>query len=159
MEVFGLSGLVLMENAGRGCADWPFNDGVEGRVVICCSKGNNGGNGLAIAWHLEAAGVEVEVLLFTDSDEFSGDAETNFVVLEKAGTPVTRAADLDETAFNERLQSSEWIIDALLGTGITGEVPEPYASAIRAINECGKPILAVVVFVGEFRLDVALLVN
>ena len=143
MEMFGLSGLVLMENAGRGCADWLLNDRVEGRVVICCGKGNNGGDGLVIARHLEAAGVEVEVVVFTDPDKLSGDAETNFAVLEKAGTPVTRAADLDETAFNERLQSSEWIIDALLGTGITGEVREPYASAIRAINECGKPVFAV----------------
>jgi len=58
MEVFGLSVLVLMENAGRGCTDWLLNDGVEGRVVICCGKGNNGGDGLVIARHLEAAGVE-----------------------------------------------------------------------------------------------------
>ena len=59
MEVFGLSVLVLMENAGRGCTDWLLNDGVEGRVVICCGKGNNGGDGLVIARHLEAAGVEM----------------------------------------------------------------------------------------------------
>ncbi len=39
MVEFGLSGLVLMENAGRGCADWLLNEGVKGRVIICCGKG------------------------------------------------------------------------------------------------------------------------
>ncbi|NCF88942.1 MAG: NAD(P)H-hydrate epimerase [Verrucomicrobiaceae bacterium] len=143
MVEFGLSGLVLMENAGRGCADWLLNEGVKGRVIICCGKGNNGGDGYVIARHLEAAGVDVEVLLFTNPDELAGDSETNFAVLAKAGTPFIRAADLDDAAFQERLRESEWIIDALLGTGITGEVREPSASAIRAINESGKPVLAV----------------
>ncbi len=62
MEEFGLSGLALMENAGRGTADWLFNEGLEGRVAICCGKGNNAGDGFVIARHLEAAGVDVEVL-------------------------------------------------------------------------------------------------
>jgi hypothetical protein len=44
------------------------------------------------------------VVLFTEPDELSGDAETNFAVLEKAGTPVTRAADIDETAYCPEIQ-------------------------------------------------------
>ena len=143
MEEFGLSGLALMENAGRGAADWLLSEGIEGRVAICCGKGNNAGDGFVIARHLEAAGVDVEVLLFTDPIELSGDAETNFAVLEKAGTPVTGAIDLEEAAIKNRLQASEWVVDALLGTGITGEVREPFASAIRSINACGKPVLAI----------------
>ena len=143
MEEFGLSGLALMENAGRGTADWLFNEGLEGRVAICCGKGNNAGDGFVIARHLEAAGVDVEVLLFTDPAELSGDAETNFAVLKKAGTPVISAIELDEATLSNRLQTSEWVVDALLGTGITGEVREPFASAVRAINACGKPVLAI----------------
>ena len=65
MEEFGVPGVVLMENAGRGMAELLRTLGVQGPVVICCGKGNNGGDGLVIARHLDNAGVNVRVLLFT----------------------------------------------------------------------------------------------
>ncbi|REJ76711.1 MAG: NAD(P)H-hydrate epimerase [Planctomycetota bacterium] len=144
VEEFGLPGIVLMENAGRGAAESLLNEGVSGRVVICCGKGNNGGDGFVIARHLENAGVDVQVLLFASGEEVQGDAGVNLGVLKRAGTPLEETADVtDSRQLDEWLSRAEWIVDALLGTGIQGEVREPYASIIEAINRSESRVLAV----------------
>ncbi len=58
IEELGMSGLVLMENAGRGCVDVLCGEGIRGPVVIVCGRGNNGGDGFVIARHLEIRGEE-----------------------------------------------------------------------------------------------------
>lgn len=138
-----MTGLVLMENAGRGVADLLQARGACGPIVICCGKGNNGGDGFVIARHLEAAGLTVEVLLFTDPNELTGDAATNFEILTKSQTPITMALDLPSADLAVMLQSAEWIVDALLGTGLTGQVREHYHSVIESINQSGRSVLAV----------------
>ncbi len=65
IEEYGLPGIVLMENAGRGCAD--LIDG--GPVVICCGRGNNGGDGFVMARHLDLRGIPVEIFLVCDPAE------------------------------------------------------------------------------------------
>jgi tetratricopeptide (TPR) repeat protein len=65
MEEFAVPGIVLMENAGHGMAELLRSLGLAGPVVICCGKGNNGGGGFVIARHLDNAGVNVCLLLFT----------------------------------------------------------------------------------------------
>jgi NAD(P)H-hydrate epimerase len=143
MDQFGLPGRVLMENAGRGAADLLLDRGVRGPVVLCCGKGNNGGDGFVMARHLEAAGIDVEVLLFADPRDLTGDAATNLVVLRRAQTPVTAALELTPAEWAATLQSADWIVDALLGTGLTGAVRAPYDAAIECINSAGRPVLAV----------------
>ena len=64
IEHYGMSGLVLMENAGRGCVDVLMSIGCRGPVAVVCGKGNNAGDGFVIARHLEIRGVAVNVLLF-----------------------------------------------------------------------------------------------
>lgn len=142
VDEFDLTGLVLMENAGRGAADLLIAKGVVGPVVICCGKGNNGGDGFVIARHLEAAGVAVEVLLFADPAVVEGDAAVNLGVLRKASTPITVASQLNAADLSVTLQAADWIVDALLGTGLSGEVREPYRSIIASINSSGRPVLA-----------------
>ena len=75
-----MSGLVLMENAGRGCVDVLERLGIDGPVVILCGKGNNAGDGFVIARHLAIRGYECRVLLLCPPNEFTGDAATNCVV-------------------------------------------------------------------------------
>ena len=145
IEQFGIPGIVLMENAGRGAADLLREQGIAGQVVICAGKGNNGGDGFVIARHLEAAGIEVQVLLFCGPDSLTGDADVNYRILEKSGTPVTvildRKEDLDR--LKSLLDPAEWIVDALLGTGIQAEVRSPFDGMIAAINRAGKRVFAV----------------
>ena len=64
IQEYGLSGLVLMENAGRGVADVLCRLGIAGPVVICCGKGNNAGDGFVIARHLDLRGHPARVLVW-----------------------------------------------------------------------------------------------
>ena len=143
IEEFGLPGVVLMENAGCNAADVLLTAGVTGRVVICCGKGNNGGDGFVIARHLDNAGVDVRVLLVCDPEDYVGDAATFLRVIQSARLPLRRIPTAAVDEWKTELQSAEWIVDALLGTGLTGSVREPYVTAINAINTSGKEVLAV----------------
>ncbi len=142
VEEYGMTSLVLMENAGRGAADLLLSRNITGPVAVCCGKGNNGGDGFVIARHLEAAGIEVHVLLVCEPGDISGDAAANLAILQAAGTPITDLASSQDNKM-ALLQDAEWIVDALLGTGICGEVRDPYLSLIEAINRAPGSVLAV----------------
>src|SRR5262245_47497297 len=77
IERYYVPGVVLMENAGRGAAEVLLGLGPVGRVIVCSGKGNNGGDGLVIARHLDIHHVDVEILLFARPDELTGDAGIN----------------------------------------------------------------------------------
>lgn len=144
IEEFGLPGIVLMENAGRGCVDLLLAAGVRGPVVICCGRGNNGGDGYVIARHLENAGRDVRVLLFASEEQVTGDAGVNLHVLRAAGTPIQVIPDPSSAEELDRLLGhAEWIVDALLGTGTRGEIREPFAGVIEAVNRAGNRVFAV----------------
>jgi len=141
---YGLSGLVLMENAGRGATDLLCQLGANGQVAICCGKGNNGGDGFVIARHLDVRQVSVAVFLFSDPMALTGDAAVNYRILEKCGIPIrVFAADFDDGVLLAALSSASWIVDALLGTGASGDPRPPIDRVINAINASGKPILAI----------------
>lgn len=142
IEEYGLPGLVLMENAGRGAAELLIRRSEPGRAVICCGKGNNGGDGFVIARRLEVAGWRVEVLLAADPKEITGDAAVNYQVALRGGIPIERCPE-DRQELAERFRGADWIVDALLGTGTSGGIREPYASIIDAINSSGRKVLAV----------------
>ncbi len=144
---YGLSGLVLMENAGRGVADVLCSLAGDAAVAICCGKGNNGGDGFVVARHLDLRGVRVRVLLLADPHELTGDAATNFYVLQQCGVPILEFGGALDPAgspsFSAELDQADWIVDALLGTGATGRPRPPYDWVIARINAFGKPVLAV----------------
>ena len=139
LSEFGLSGLVLMENAGRNSAQLLSDIGINGSVVICCGKGNNGGDGFVIARHLENANYKVRVVLCVLPADLTGDAATNFQILQKSRTPVA----LPPIDWKSELAAADWIVDALLGTGTQGTIREPYLSAVKAINDSGRRTFAV----------------
>lgn len=142
-EEFGLSSLVLMENAGRGLADTLIQQGISGSVAIACGKGNNAGDGFVLARHLESRGHQVKVMLWDDPHELQGDAATNFHILQKASTPIENLVDdADHSKSKSILDSSAWIVDALLGTGAKGDPRPPYDRVIELINGSAKPVLA-----------------
>ena len=144
IDQYGMSGLVLMENAGRGVAETMLTIGVEGPVAICCGKGNNGGDGFVIARHLDNRGRPVQILLFADPAELRGDAAANWQIVETAGIEYDLVSkDVTIEQLLPRLVDADWIVDALLGTGATGEPQPPYNVAIRAINRAVKKVMAV----------------
>lgn len=144
IDEFGMTGLVLMENAGRGAAEQLLALGIEGPVIVCAGKGNNGGDGFVIARHLELLGVDVRVLLIANPSDLSGDAAANWQILEAAETPrVVLGRQPALSDIDHALSHADWIVDALLGTGTVGEVREPYRTAISAINRSGCKVFAV----------------
>jgi len=144
IEEYGFSGLVLMENAGRGCVDVLDRLGINGPVIILCGKGNNAGDGFVIARHLEIRGHTCRVLLLCPPAELRGDAATNFAILQKTNVPIL---DLSQRAGASpppaELADAAWIIDAMLGTGAQGEPRPPFDTAIEWMNAQPAKKLAV----------------
>lgn len=137
-EVLGVPGIVLMENAGRGCVDLMERVGIGGPVVVLCGKGNNGGDGFVIARHLVVRGHTCRVVLATDPGELRGDAFWAFEALTSCGVAI-----LDETGINPALTLAEldafaggsaWIVDALLGSGAIGAPRPPFDTLIDWAN-------------------------
>lgn len=144
VEEFKMPSLLLMENAGRGAAEVLHAAGIAGPVFICAGKGNNGGDGFVIARHLENRGHEVRVLLFGDPEKLQGDAEINYRILEAAGTPIEIwGKDFSPEKLAEHLKAADWVVDALLGTGMQGEIRAPDDAIIQAINQSADKVLAV----------------
>ncbi|MDZ4688418.1 MAG: NAD(P)H-hydrate epimerase [Planctomycetaceae bacterium] len=143
IEQYGLPGVVLMENAGRNAAALLESQGLAGPVAIVCGKGNNAGDGFVIARHLENRGCDIRVLLACDPQQLTGDAAVNYRVIAWAGTPMRHMATASRPEWLQALNAADWIVDSLLGTGTTGEVREPFATAIAAINDSGRKVFAV----------------
>jgi NAD(P)H-hydrate epimerase len=150
IDEVGIPGIVLMENAGRGMADLLRSLGARGPVVICCGKGNNGGDGLVIARHLVNGNVRVHVFLFADPEKLPGDAHINARIIERMAAADPRSLELevfsgppDEARLRNVLAGTDWVVDALFGSGLRGAVPPPFDSVIAAINDARAPVLAV----------------
>lgn len=143
-ETIGLPTLVLMENAGRGAAELLRSRlGPSSRVRVCCGPGNNGGDGGVVARHLALAGIDVATAWFAPPDKLSADARVQRQVLWNLGLPtVDHPAEVDPDRLDEWLADADWIVDGLLGTGLTRAVREPLSIVIAAINRSGKPVLA-----------------
>ncbi|MCL4192836.1 MAG: NAD(P)H-hydrate epimerase, partial [Thermoguttaceae bacterium] len=121
IERFGLAGLVLMENAGRGVADVLSNLGIGGRVIVLCGKGNNAGDGFVIARHLDLRGYNVGILLWSEPAALRGDAAANFRAAAALGLSIEFAsAGENDALLDRRLAGADWLVDALLGTGVEG---------------------------------------
>lgn len=145
IEEFGVSGLTLMENAGRGCVEAILAEHGAGegrRVVVVAGKGNNGGDGYVIARLLRERGWEATTLVLARRDEVSGDARANLDRLSESEVLFCPGpGDLER--HGSVLREASLIVDALLGTGLKSEVRGIYADAVQMINAAGKKVVAV----------------
>lgn len=144
IEHHGIPGPVLMENAGRALADFILEVLVEQpdkfRCAIICGKGNNGGDGFVAARHLKQAGVAVAVYFIGPLDKLSADAKLNHGRLSEAGlraVPLAAATDLPDTL------DCDVIVDAIFGTGFSGEPEGLAADLIDYFNEQESQVLSV----------------
>ncbi|HVW10106.1 MAG TPA: NAD(P)H-hydrate dehydratase [Bryobacteraceae bacterium] len=125
----GIPGIILMENAAHRVVEYiaqHFAPVAAQRIAVVCGKGNNGGDGLAIARVLHARfhPPHLEVVLVPDPSELAGDAAANLRMLHAAGLRETREFSATPTL----------IVDAILGTGLKGPASGPALDGIRAIN-------------------------
>ncbi|HYZ06615.1 MAG TPA: NAD(P)H-hydrate dehydratase [Rubrobacter sp.] len=135
-QALGIPGGYLMERAGAGMARVALEAYAPGRALVVAGGGNNGGDGFVVARELHRAGVEVAVL--ATKDEYEGDPGTNFEVLRNLGVRLLRSEELEA-----ELGRADLVVDALLGTGFSGEVREKEAGIIEKINSVRTPVLAV----------------
>jgi hydroxyethylthiazole kinase-like uncharacterized protein yjeF len=154
---YGMLGLVLMENAGRGCVDvlyqllhphpspLPEGEGIAGEsVVIVCGKGNNAGDGFVIARHLDIRGIGVKLVLLGAPAELHGDAAANYQIVKRMDLAIVDlSSTYGDAAFAQEIAGAEWIVDALLGTGASGSPRPPLDAAIRQMNAAQARRLAV----------------
>lgn len=129
----GIPGLILMENAGCRVVDFlieTFSPLRDHRVTIVCGKGNNGGDGFVIARQLFTRRLcqSLTVIELFDPETLTGDARDNRRMLDACGCPVLRD-------FRDRAAVSTLVLDAVLGTGLTGPAKGPALDAIHAINQ------------------------
>jgi NAD(P)H-hydrate epimerase len=132
----GVPGYTLMKRAGEAAlrylrTRWPMAH----RVVIVCGAGNNGGDGYVLARFAQAAGLTVSVLAASAPEKLSGDARQAFEDFRASGAevwPFTPAG----------LAAGEVIVDALLGTGLSGTVRAELLAVINAMNASGRPVFA-----------------
>src|SRR5512133_1007564 len=144
IDEFGVSGLTLMENAGRGCVDEIISHfGDTGRAVIVSGKGNNGGDGYVIARLLDQRGWDIIVYVMAGRDTIGGDAAIN---LEKLPLDMVHYCP-DEGQLTALLMGNipqtDVIVDALLGTGLQNDISGVFMEAITLMNAAGRPIVAV----------------
>jgi ADP-dependent NAD(P)H-hydrate dehydratase / NAD(P)H-hydrate epimerase len=129
-EYFGVQTLQLMENAGKGVAEYVRNvvKNTKKNILILCGAGNNGGDGFVAARYLTQY---YKVTIFLTETKIKTEiAQKNYQKLQTYDVKIyTSPRDFDKL-----LTESDILIDALLGTGISGELKEPYVSIVKKIN-------------------------
>ena len=124
----------MMENAGAAAVRRLIEKAgsVDSKnIVIFVGLGNNGGDGLVMARHLAGYGAKVTVMLLGTPDKIKAEESIwNWSILKKM--PSVKLMSNSSIDFDFK---PDILVDAILGTGITGEIREPYASAINYINE------------------------
>lgn len=139
IDEFGIAGFVLMHRAGVAAfrhlrARWPDAK----RITVVCGAGNNAGDGYVVAGVAAAAGIGAQVVQVGDPARVSGDAGKALeFAREQLGDPALAAEAPDSWQVD-----GDVVVDALLGTGVRGEVRPGFRRAIDRVNASGVPVLA-----------------
>lgn len=141
-EKGGIPSIVLMENAAVACVNELNRDFdlIKKNAAIFCGKGNNGGDGFAVARHLHNMGADVSVYLVC-GNKFAGDAQINFDIIKKMNINIEIITDTENLKYI--IKSHDIIIDAIYGTGIHGIVRGISYDVIKEINENAGYVMSV----------------
>lgn len=140
-----VAGILLMERAGRGILRSLLRrvkDLHRRRLVIVCGKGNNGGDGYVVARLLRDRGLWPEVIAVSPVEELEGDARVNAERARACGLRLRPPGDREQSLLAS-LGEGDLILDALLGTGLSGAARDPALAWIRAMNASEARVVAV----------------
>lgn len=141
INTLGIPSIVLMENAARSIYSALIeyaNDFIKSKTVgLICGKGNNGGDGFAVARHLVNNGFKVIVISLGAEEELKGDALINFRIIKNLFNEYTESKLIVYQSIKDLslLDTCEIIIDAMLGTGSRGVLSEPYKEIVEYVNK------------------------
>lgn len=132
-DASGLSYEAMMENAGRSAARWLESRGIAGqRVLVLAGPGNNGGDGLVAARYLHQMGAKVSAYAV----QRNVSADENWSRAEKAGVPVLRfEQDSRQKRLRYLVADADWVVDALLGTGVSRPVAGELLRTLTVLRE------------------------
>lgn len=133
-ETIGLPGVVLMENAGARVVEEILAFGKK-KVLVLAGSGQNGGDGFVIARRLIESGWEVKLCLLADPDKLRGDALVHYHVIINRNYPCTTVNQDNLVEIHEHIHRAEIIVDAMLGTGVRGDLRSPYDVIVKWVNE------------------------
>ncbi|RLF50060.1 MAG: NAD(P)H-hydrate epimerase, partial [Thermoplasmata archaeon] len=142
-EALGVSAETLMENAGRALAHKLLDNFADiENILIVCGTGNNCGDGLVAARYLARRGMKIKIIFVRGMRGIKSELARR-QLLRLQGIREITLLDYSPNSLNESLIWCNVVLDAMLGVGISGDVKEPYAGVIDALNKSGKPIIAV----------------
>ncbi len=141
IKKYGIPGIILMENAARGTADAMhrhIQSLSQKNILIICGKGNNGGDGFALARHLFEQSCTVTVAALSPVNQLKGDARVNADIIKKMSRTdssgnLTLIPSINRQKL-EQLPHSDVIVDAILGTGFKGKLKSKVASIVEWMN-------------------------
>jgi NAD(P)H-hydrate epimerase len=153
-RLFGMKRLLMMENAGHTTADFllrQFDDGLKRKkIVAVCGSGNNGGDTFVACRHLAAACItNITILLLTTPKEIrTTEAKINWNIIRrmKSLKKITIGSHQQNDSghvIETEIEDADIILDGLLGTGVKGQIREPFSSAIDRINHSKAYVLAI----------------
>ncbi|MCP3942863.1 MAG: NAD(P)H-hydrate dehydratase [Desulfobacteraceae bacterium] len=154
---FGIPGMVLMENAGRGAVDifikkfdTPGKQKLnKQKIGIFAGRGNNGGDGFVIGRYLMEKGIMTTIFLLSTRDKLTGDAKTNMLLAQKLikKTPGAQIIEIQDTKslnlHKDRILLHDLFIDAIFGTGLHSDVKGFYKEIIELLNRSRQPIFSI----------------
>jgi hydroxyethylthiazole kinase-like uncharacterized protein yjeF len=148
VEQFGATWLGLMENAGSAVAAFALREFPEAvRITVLCGKGNNGGDGLVAARHLEASGRQVRILLLSPFEQLSEDARAVFEklpqTLKKSSMLLATEEDLNRVPFDDCFRETELFLDAVFGTGFHPPLRGVAVALRKKIADHAAPVVSV----------------
>jgi len=143
-EAFGISTLVLMENAGRGVAEEAIKI-LRGRraAAIFCGKGNNAGDGFVAARHLLTKGIRPDIFLAGSISDVENEARVNLEIILRLKQKIVEVREEKLHLVKNKISYYPLIIDALLGVGLQGEVRGIYRDLIGIMNAAKAYVLSV----------------
>lgn len=142
---YNIPSLLLMENAGRSLYEfitWIFKERETRKISIISGKGNNGGDGIVLARYLLNHGIDHELFLLAEINEYKKDAKTNLDIYTKSGG-VPTVIEKDYAAFRVKIQDSDIVVDAIFGTGLSNEIDGFNADVINLVNSSKIPVMSV----------------
>ena len=141
IEEFGIDGFTLMEIAGAKAASFIHQKtGNSKKGLYFCGTGNNAGDALVAARYLaDRHNHSVTILFISGSKNLSKDAEKNLSLLKKL--PQTRVSILEQANKSEG-KEFDYVVDGLIGTGLSRKLESPYTEAVEEIGQCEAPVFS-----------------
>lgn len=146
MNELGIPSIILMENAAIAVVN-ECRKQLEGikkpKAVIIAGKGNNGGDGLAVARHLHLLGIDTGVIFTGEPESATLDCQLNLNIIQHMDIPITFVPDDDILNIPYTIETCDIVIDALIGTGLKDKLNDIYEYLVDIVNRCARYVISI----------------